>query len=662
MSIQAQNTELNIVPGGIIPVVHVSQYDVDRVLTFNLYDRNSEASLASGTTAVIEGTKPDGNGFQYAATITGNTVTVNTTIQMTVLSGTVDCKIVLRNGSQVIGTALFIMDVEKAGINENTPMSETDLPLIIAEATEQMERAEAAAIAAALSEENAEAEALKAEGYATGKQNGEEVSSESPYYHNNAEYYSEYAESIADRLPEGLSPKGTCVFADLPSISESIVGDMWVISDSFITTSDFRGGSGVSVPSGAYVYLTDSNKWDILPSVETVNPVDYEEDIYGVNLLKPVPSTVNSGVSYTVDEDGIVNASGTASNSSVLTYYRYIKAGTYDISGCPANGSTSSYAIMVQNQDQSSTYVWDTGTGGTFTLDSDAIVCVKIRIAKNYTANNLVFHPMLRKANLKVDDYMPFNQQSIQNQITDQTNVLGAKNLVENKAITKTLNGVTFTVRSDGSINLYSASTPSGNVDFKINDSITLPAGNYRLKANDFPSTDYSARIALSVRDASPYREVAYDANYDNHAHCEFTLTEETTLILRIYINPNSIGALNNKVIYPMITPASVVNRKFAPHAMTNRELTVGKLDVGKVLTSSDDLNNIMETGLYIIRDSTPTNSPESTNWCSLLVNKVGDNNVHQQLFKGQYLYQRKYSGASPTWESWYKFTGTVVS
>lgn len=266
MSIQAQNTELNIVPGGIIPVVHVSQYDVDRVLTFNLYDRNSEASLASGTTAVIEGTKPDGNGFQYAATITGNTVTVNTTIQMTVLSGTVDCKIVLRNGSQVIGTALFIMDVEKAGINENTPISETDLPLIISEATEQMQRAEAAATAAALSEENAEAEALKAEGYATGKQNGGEVSSESPYYHNNAEYYSEYAESIADRLPEGLSPKGTCVFADLPSISESIVGDMWVISDSFITTSDFRGGSGVSVQAGAYVYLTDSNKWDILPS------------------------------------------------------------------------------------------------------------------------------------------------------------------------------------------------------------------------------------------------------------------------------------------------------------------------------------------------------------------------------------------------------------
>lgn len=212
MSIQAQNTELNIVPGGIIPVVHVSQYDVDRVLTFNLYDRNSEASLASGTTAVIEGTKPDGNGFQYAATITGNTVTVNTTIQMTVLSGTVDCKIVLRNGSQVIGTALFIMDVEKAGINENTPISETDLPLIIAEATEQMERAEVAATAAALSETNAAtsesnastseanaaADALKSEGYAVGKQNGADVSSGNPYYENNAKYYASDAKASAD--------------------------------------------------------------------------------------------------------------------------------------------------------------------------------------------------------------------------------------------------------------------------------------------------------------------------------------------------------------------------------------------------------------------------------------------------------------------------------
>jgi len=43
----------------------------------------------------------------------------------------------------------------------------------------------------------ASAEALKAEGYAVGKQDGVDVSSGSPYYHNNADYYADQAASSA---------------------------------------------------------------------------------------------------------------------------------------------------------------------------------------------------------------------------------------------------------------------------------------------------------------------------------------------------------------------------------------------------------------------------------------------------------------------------------
>lgn len=210
--IATQNTKLNVVPGGILPVVHVSQYDVDRVLSFTLYDGNGAASIESGTTVTIEGTKPDGNGFQYAGTLSGNVVTVNTTVQMTAVEGTNECKLTLKKGTQTIGSALFLMEVEKAGLNEDTPISETDLPLIITLATEQMERAEAAATAAALSETNAAtsesnastskanaaADALKSEGYAVGKQNGADVSSDSPYYENNAKYYASDAKASAD--------------------------------------------------------------------------------------------------------------------------------------------------------------------------------------------------------------------------------------------------------------------------------------------------------------------------------------------------------------------------------------------------------------------------------------------------------------------------------
>lgn len=225
-----QETDLNVVPGGIIPVMHVSQYDVGRELKFVLYSGYDYASLESGTTVTIEGTKPDGHGFQYSGVLDQNahTATFVTTEQMTVLAGAIECKLTLYLNSQRIGTALFILDVEKAGINDSTIISDTELPLIIAQATEQMERAEAAADAAALSETNAatsetnaaasevsaanseiicgsfmrmagasaasaSVDALKSEGHALGTQNGTPVSSDSPYYHNNAKYWADEA-------------------------------------------------------------------------------------------------------------------------------------------------------------------------------------------------------------------------------------------------------------------------------------------------------------------------------------------------------------------------------------------------------------------------------------------------------------------------------------
>lgn len=189
MAIQVQNTLLDVTPGGIIPVVHVSQHDIERTLTFTLYDHGSPASLAAGTTAQIEGTKPDNHGFQYSTSIAGNVVTVNTTAQMTAVEGPVNCKIKLLNNSQVVGTALFIMEVEQAGLVDDVDVSDTELPIIIAMATEQMEAAEA---------------------WAVGTVNGEPVSSGDPQYHNNSKYYAEQSSESAN---DALESKTTATAA-----------------------------------------------------------------------------------------------------------------------------------------------------------------------------------------------------------------------------------------------------------------------------------------------------------------------------------------------------------------------------------------------------------------------------------------------------------------
>ena len=60
-----QTINLNMVPGSVYPVIHVSQYDNDSgALKFNLFN-GSAFSVPAGSAVVINGTKPDGYGFSY---------------------------------------------------------------------------------------------------------------------------------------------------------------------------------------------------------------------------------------------------------------------------------------------------------------------------------------------------------------------------------------------------------------------------------------------------------------------------------------------------------------------------------------------------------------------------------------------------------------------
>lgn len=109
-----QIATINLVPGRCAPaVVRVSQYDVGRPLTFKVLDGTSNMTMPSGTTATIEGTKPSGLGFSVAGTLSGNTVTVDTTLDMTQESGMIAAEIRFTQGTTDIGTANFILAVEK---------------------------------------------------------------------------------------------------------------------------------------------------------------------------------------------------------------------------------------------------------------------------------------------------------------------------------------------------------------------------------------------------------------------------------------------------------------------------------------------------------------------------------------------------------------------
>ena len=137
-------TELDVSPGGIAPVIHVSQYDTgSRTLLFNLIATAGDLILPSGTKAEIRGTKPDGNGFSYSCPINGKTVSANVTEQMTAAAGKAICELVLYTGTPAsevepasadftqLCTANFILFVERAALDKDTVRSGSEIRQLI---------------------------------------------------------------------------------------------------------------------------------------------------------------------------------------------------------------------------------------------------------------------------------------------------------------------------------------------------------------------------------------------------------------------------------------------------------------------------------------------------------------------------------------------------
>ena len=170
-----QTLDLNLIPGRVLPMVNVSQYDKDsRTLEFTIYNGDQLFDL-TGLSAYIQGLKPDGHGFNYSATIADGKVTANVEEQMTVVAGRVMCEIILMDGTDRAGTGNFILNVEAAAMPDGSNMSESDYSYI----EELIEDAQEAA--------------TDSEAWAVGERGGVPVGPTDPTYHNNSHYWSQQA-------------------------------------------------------------------------------------------------------------------------------------------------------------------------------------------------------------------------------------------------------------------------------------------------------------------------------------------------------------------------------------------------------------------------------------------------------------------------------------
>lgn len=122
----------------------------------------------------------------------------------------------------------------------------------------------------------------------------------------NAKKYYEQAKAISESFSGALRPMGTVTFANLPAVSSASAGDMYNVSDEFVTTSDFVEGSGITEPAGSNVYKTEAGKWDVLAG----SPVT---GVKGAN-----ETTFRRGnVNITPDNIGAIPTSGGTVNGTI---------------------------------------------------------------------------------------------------------------------------------------------------------------------------------------------------------------------------------------------------------------------------------------------------------------------------------------------------------
>jgi hypothetical protein len=168
-------------------------------------------------------------------------------------------------------------------------------------AKEMATSASASSQAAELSKQSAMASATeaslnaqKSQQYAVGK-------------NNSSKYYYEQAKAISEGFTGALRPMGTTTFSQLPIVSSATAGDMYNISDEFVTTADFKEGAGKTQSAGTNVYKTVDGYWDCLAGTP----------VTGIKGAKE--TTFRRGnVNITASDVGAVADDGDASNTTVV--------------------------------------------------------------------------------------------------------------------------------------------------------------------------------------------------------------------------------------------------------------------------------------------------------------------------------------------------------
>lgn len=189
--------------------------------------------------------------------------------------------------------------------------------------------------------------------------------------------------------------------------------------------------------------------------------------------------TIN-GITFTVNNDGSVTVNGTASSVASLFLIGSTSAWGSNqyknciLNGCPSGGSNDSYRIVMQTSSDGSaiskTYLED---GNGVLIDDDNQYCkIYIRIAGGYTANNLIFKPMIRPSRIKDDTYAPYAQTN--KELTD--NLSGFKFYPTGTGIVGLISDDSAYTDTDGNYVVWGTATANQLVEDNPNTYKSVPS------------------------------------------------------------------------------------------------------------------------------------------------------------------------------------------
>lgn len=304
------------------------------------------------------------------------------------------------------------------------------------------------------------------------------------------------------------------------------------------------------------------------------------EVIEGKNLYPvDMQSTTANGITFTVGADDVVTANGTASAVTVLNNSEVtVPAGKYIMSGCPANGSDSTYRLTVNKVVGGSEVglTHDYGEGVTLTLTEQTTLKAYPRIASGYTASNLVFKVMLRLATETDDTYEPYYTPLKDGKFDrEEQRVLGAKNLLPNTNGTEAVTGVTFTVNTDNSVSVSGTPDSGTNPRYEITH-MSLPVGKYIISGDDKSISPISYGFIGVLKNNTG----SYVCGTEGSGVTDILEVTNTMDVYYFYIRMAN-GKTYSNTFKPMIRLASDPDDTYVPYAMTNKELTDGLANVG---------------------------------------------------------------------------------